>query len=129
MPGTNGPKTLKISERVDGWIKFTFDEPIFAFRIDIIDALDLGVGDAIVTVDGYAPVTFINDSTFDNHHVLFLGIIDWDGFTMVTIDLTYNPDKVYYDNLRFTGISEPATLAMFGLGLAGLGFLRRRRAV
>lgn len=60
-----------------------------------------------------------------------------------TIDLTFTSALAFrgvaientdfggqnYDNLRFdfAAIPEPGTLAIFGLGLAGLGFMNRRR--
>ena len=59
---------------------------------------------------------------------MFIGVIDLDGFTMVKIDSDDTKDLLFYDNLRHTRIAEPATIALFGLGLAGLGYMRRRRS-
>jgi hypothetical protein len=48
---------------------------------------------------------------------------------MVKIDATDNHDVVFLDNLLHTKIVEPATIALFGFGLAGLGYMRRRRSI
>ena len=66
----------------------------------------------------------------DDLNLMFIGVIDLDGFNTVKIDGNDSGDRIYYDNMRYgpVAIAEPATLAMFGLGLAGLGFARRRRS-
>jgi hypothetical protein len=128
--GTNGPKAVKIDEDDDAYIKFTFDAPITAFGITIIDALDHGGGSIWVTVDGHSPVEFIGplpDQPDLNER--FLGITDTDGFTMVTIVSTDSSDLVFYDDMLHTMIAEPATIALFGLGLVALGTARRKRLV
>jgi len=37
--------------------------------------------------------------------------------------------EVVADNEQLAGVPEPATIALFGIGVAGLGFLRRRKRV
>ncbi len=127
--GTNGPTSLKISENSDDFIKFTFDAPITAFAIEVKDALDTGGGNMYVTLDAYSPYHFIGPTgDLPDMNLIFIGVIDLDGFTMVKIDSDDHGDLLFYDNLQYSKVAEPATIAMFGLGLVSLGYIRRRRS-
>ena len=131
--GTNGDRTLIVDEGSDDYVKFTFNNVMTAFRIDVIDALDtLGHdGEGMITVTVYGVDDYLGPmGDQEDLNEMFIGVIDLDGFTMVTIDGNDENDRIYYDNMRYgpVAIAEPATLAMFGLGLAGLGFARRRRS-
>jgi hypothetical protein len=53
------------------------------------------------------------------------------GETFFRFGLISNGDgsqaKVYFDNIRISVVPEPTTIAMAGLGLAGIGLIARRR--
>ncbi len=68
-----------------------------------------------------------------SHFESFYGISGMGAVTQIVVTSNTNAqDAVAIDNLSFgssTPVPEPATLAVFGLGLAGLGIMRRRRRV
>jgi hypothetical protein len=47
--------------------------------------------------------------------------------TLSAVTLAGAPNVFAIDNLRLTTVPEPATVALFGLGLARIGALRRRK--
>ena len=71
-----------------------------------------------ITTTGYAPASY-NWVTFDFDS-------SWTGLTSVTWDWNYG--KLDNIVLSATVVPEPATLALFGLGIAGLALRRRKRA-
>lgn len=66
-------------------------------------------------------------SGLGNGRVYYISLYDAEGLGDVSI-FSNNPDDGYgIDDVTVANVIEPGTLALFGLGLVGLGFSRRRQ--
>ena len=117
-------------------ITFTFPSPVNAFAFDFNDFGDddgTRPGNLQLTIPGLVTDLVIASSDGSNadDNAQFFGFIDPDAsFTQIVLENTFFEDNVAYDNFRFgtvAAVPEPSTLALFGLGLAGIAALRRRR--
>jgi PEP-CTERM motif len=105
------PGTSQISDLVTVTINQTQPDPTFQISVTLRS-------------DGEAPLTgFTFDASLpetgqaQNLTSLIFGSVVGDGLVLPTITVTSDVERV----------PEPASLAIFGAGLAGLGLLRRRR--
>jgi len=108
-------------------LTWDFPFPVIGFAFDIFGA-------AFVDVTIVGSGTFFDISTEIGGLNGFFGIVDAvTPFSAVEFSLQNSSsfDSFEVDNLVFArapaAVPEPATLALFGAGLLGMGFLRRRR--
>lgn len=129
---------------VSGDFEIDFTDPVAAFGFF---GTDIGDFDGQVTVDagleGGGSTQFTINNTIDapNGSLLYWGLIDTaNPFTSLVFGNTNaGTDFFGFDDMTIGSVQQvvpdpvqtvplPTTVALFGLGLAGLGFARRRRS-
>lgn len=127
---SEGTSSLGVNSWNDGaTMTFDFAGPIVAFGVDFLD--NSSPFDMDLTVNAVSSNFFSNQAqTTDENGPLFFGVIDPASFTQALIASNDDDLIVNFDFIQFgeaSAIPEPGALALFGIGLAGLGFMRRRR--
>jgi hypothetical protein len=142
IPSATSSKFWEVTAGGGGNFTVTFNQPggIAAFGFYGIDIGDFG-GQLTLALSNGTTQT-VNNTVGGNGStdgsVLFYGLIAQNAteqFTSVAFNTTTGGGDVFaFDNFTIGSqeqvrpVPEPASLALFGIGLAGLGFVRRRRA-
>lgn len=111
-----------------GGITITFDSPISAFSIDVIDPLDGAVADAYISLtnsNGDSQIFLVGAQ--GNNNIYFFGVVDLtQTFSAVTLFSTKPQDGIFIDRIQYSVVPTPPALWLFGSGLLGLVSLAKR---
>lgn len=127
VDGTPSLNVLTLNGTTPGTMTITFSSPITAFGADFSQFNDEIPRTQIVIdlVSTLSPPTTTGQTSF-------FGFVSDTAFTTVTFVAAFDADAFGIDNVTYSTATtaptpEPATLALLGAGLAGLGALRRKR--
>ena len=136
--GLFGPSNKAGAQLLGDLNIISLDPPVTAIGLDLFaifnvfvtaDSTTLGIElfDAVGGALGSTSVTGVNEAS-----PTFFGVVsDMGAIGQLTIRDPFNPINVLFDNITFGNavaqLPEPGTLALFGLGLLGLGVAVRRR--
>ena len=129
--GAVGPSNKIFRHGSGGLIVLSLNPAVTAIGFDLFAGgdsatLDIALFDAVGGALGATSVTGVNGAT-----ATFFGVIsDMGAIGQLTIGVpgvTEIIDNVTFGNAVATQLPEPGTLALFGLGLLGLGIAVRRR--
>jgi hypothetical protein len=130
-----GPWANSNPNFADGYVETWNNAVVFTFTNDLnqlfdFTGIDLGHvlnNPANWLINGYQGASLVNSITVGTNDV----ISDYSAFTDLTslsIQAGSDPRFASFDNISFSAVPEPSIIALFGLGLVGIGFARRRRS-
>ena len=110
--------TVPHTQLVDGVLV-----PIDPGEPTVVTFVGVRVGGNTVT-QTFSHTDFLNLTKYNFHGFSHLESVSW----FISEGVGQNPTIAHqFDNIRVIGIPEPGTLALFGIGLAGMSLARRRK--
>ena len=104
-----------------GWNDFQEYAFNIIFQSDLIEVAVDGVTELSITPSDVAGVTSFSDGSFGFYNMSQSNVL-YSSITQIDCSLTPGAPEC-----QTSGVPEPTTLALMGLGLAGLGYRRKRK--
>ncbi len=119
---TDGDQLIWLSQRESGAVRFTFSVSVLAFGVDVIDLGTSGANSLTALDSNGSSATLVSGHTGSTANVLFRGYSSSSTFSWIELSGGVAGDVVMFDRVQYAPVPEPTTLALVGLGFAGMAW-------